>query len=286
MKTSLKLTLAFFLVLFFSTCKKDCCQDPTNPECENYDPCYGKTRINSNFRVRPGDRGFKPPEDWCDLIPCDTFSETSVRFDIPLNNPNNSTYEWQIGNEPEPRKTNKGFEVDFSDYLKADNWRKHLSVTLTIKTPLNSCMTQADDTLIQVTRNLYFEPFGYSLIKRNESFASFKGYFTNEPNKSVTLTLIQQMIGNFRGVEAPFALTIGLKSVDTLLHPVTHLVEMCQNYKNSKIKILFPEQNTPKLSFYFSYIENYFINENKIRLIYEFKKPTGFERYEFIGDRI
>jgi len=274
------------VLVTFNSCKKKCCNDPTNPDCENYDPCYGKGQINSNFRVRPGDRGFKPPEKWCDLIPCDTFSETSVRFDIPLNNPNNSTYEWQIGNEPEPRKTNNGFEVDFSDYLNAGNWRKHLSVSLTIKTPLNSCMSHPEDTLIKVTRDLYFEPFGFRLIKQNETFASFKGYFTHEPNKTVTLILMNQKTGKFRGIEAPLFLTIGFPFVDTLLHPITHLVESCVNYKHKMIKVLFPDQNYSNLSFYFSYIETYFITENKIKLIYEFEKPSGFERYEFIGERI
>jgi hypothetical protein len=45
----IKLTLALFVVLFFSTCKKDCCQDPTNSLCENYDPCYGKRTANFGF---------------------------------------------------------------------------------------------------------------------------------------------------------------------------------------------------------------------------------------------
>ena len=33
--------------VFYSCCRDDdnTCSDPTNPECENYDPCYGKTDI-------------------------------------------------------------------------------------------------------------------------------------------------------------------------------------------------------------------------------------------------
>jgi hypothetical protein len=47
----IKLTLALFAVLFFNSCKKDClpCQDPTNPKCGNYDPCYGKKTANFGF---------------------------------------------------------------------------------------------------------------------------------------------------------------------------------------------------------------------------------------------
>ncbi len=32
----------------FSSCKKHC-QDPSNPECENYNPCYGKTPVTASM---------------------------------------------------------------------------------------------------------------------------------------------------------------------------------------------------------------------------------------------
>ncbi len=38
--------LMFGIVLLAQCCKPDnTCSDPSNPECENYDPCYGKTDI-------------------------------------------------------------------------------------------------------------------------------------------------------------------------------------------------------------------------------------------------
>lgn len=109
--------VSLFIVLGFASCKPKC-HDKTNPDCEDYDPCDGKTRINPSFRVRPGERGFKPPEQWYDLIPCDTFNASSVQFDAPLNNPSNSAYYWQIGTEQTPR-TGKGFEIDFTRYLNS-----------------------------------------------------------------------------------------------------------------------------------------------------------------------
>ena len=284
MQKIIKIILVLFVVVFFNACKKKCC-DPNNPDCENYDPCNGKKRINAIFRVRPGDRGFKPEGEWCDLIPCDTFSESSVRFDMPINNPSNSKYSWQVGTEPTPR-TGKSFEVSFSDYLNAGKWETHIPVTLTIRTPLNSCMTHPEDTLIKVTRELFFQEKEWWLIPFRETSASYRGYFTNNPSKETIITFIDQKRGYFRGVEAPVFLIVGFPFVDTLLSPTTHLNESCNNFKNSKFKILFPEQNTPKLSFYLSLVENYFINENKIRNIYEFNRPSGFERYEFIGERI
>ena len=47
----IKLIISILIILFtFNSCKKDCkCQDPSKPECENYDPCYGKRTPNFGF---------------------------------------------------------------------------------------------------------------------------------------------------------------------------------------------------------------------------------------------
>lgn len=57
MKT-LKLIIISLLVVFsFYSCKKNCCQDPTNPECENYDPCYGLQEANADFVIEENVNG-------------------------------------------------------------------------------------------------------------------------------------------------------------------------------------------------------------------------------------
>jgi hypothetical protein len=137
--------------------------------------------INAFFKVRPGDRGFKPPEEWCELIPCDTFNACSVRFDIHDGNPENRTYEWQIGTEPTPQ-TGNAFEVNFSDYLRDKGWERHIPITLTIRTPINSCLSNAKDTLVSVTRELFFTQKPILLLEDGETSVKYKGYFTPEPN--------------------------------------------------------------------------------------------------------
>lgn len=46
--------LLAFVTLLFSSCDPDddntCC-DPSNPECENYDPCYGKIPTTAEFTI-------------------------------------------------------------------------------------------------------------------------------------------------------------------------------------------------------------------------------------------
>jgi hypothetical protein len=300
MKEIIKLTLALFVVLFFNSCRKECCQDPTNPKCENYDPCYGKTRINTNFRVRPGDRGFKPPEEWCDLIPCDTFNESSVRFDMPVNNPSNSSYEWQIGTEATPR-TGKAFEVDFSDYLSDNGWERHISVTLTIRTPFNNCMQNQDDTLKVVKRDLFFSEKRYShhWLGLGNNKAVYRGVFNHKPEEVVVIEFIKIENGSFRQLKAmDLYLITGIPKTDTIIEPIGCPLNYCFSSKqmigryNTQIDCSAnvgsgKSISLTKLSNYMSEFEFTSIKEfDKIRYNWVFTKPSGIERYEFIGERI
>ena len=58
MKFSFKylVTLLIVSTSVLQSCKEDecpevSCQDPTNPDCENYDPCYGKVPLKAGFRI-------------------------------------------------------------------------------------------------------------------------------------------------------------------------------------------------------------------------------------------
>jgi len=284
----IKLTLALFVVVFFSTCKKECCQDPTNPKCENYDPCYGKKTINTFFRVRPGSNGFKPPGAWCELMPCDTFNGGSVRFDIPLNNPSNCKYEWQIGTEATPRN-GKGFEVDFNDYIKSkgyvDLW---IPVTLSIRTPLNSCLTNPEDTFVTVTRKLFFTSNQLTIFKTNDTLVKYKGYFTNNPNNEVVVQHIKIEKGRFRKQYPPIFILVGVPFTDTLFRPSICYGESCRNYIHTK-SIVFTDLNNCNKEFDYniSESETIFLKGNeKIRQTWTISNNSGINKYEFIGERI
>lgn len=269
-------------------CKKeaDPCCDASNPNCENYDPCLGKKTINTYFNVRPGDNGFPPPPEWCNLVPTDTFNSGSVRFDAPNGNPN-STYEWQIGTEIDKRLGN-GFEVDFSTYLNAGNWESFINITLNIRTPPNSCLSNLDDTLVTVNRELFFTNKTFQIILANQKTASYKGYFTSNKNKEVIIQFIQQDSGSFRGENAPVFLTVGLPNIDTLMFPSACAKDFCYNYIQTKRKILLPDQCNSRFSnAYFSSEDWILLNgAEKIKRIWEFSPPSGNQKYEFIGDRI
>jgi hypothetical protein len=274
--------------LGLNACKKEKCQDPTNPKCENYDPCFGKKTINTFFRVRPGSNGFKPPGAWCDLVPCDTFNASSVRFDIPFGNPENSTYEWQIGTEATPR-TGKAFEVDFSDYRQSkgyvDLW---IPVTLTIRTPLNACLTNPEDTLVTVTRELFFTKTQLTIFEPGDTLVKYKGYFTNKPNEELVIQHIKILRGRFRKQYPPIFISVGVPFTDTLFRPSICYGESCGNYIHTK-SIVFTDLNhcNEEFDYNISESETIFLKgREKIKQTWLIKNKSGHLKYEFIGERI
>jgi hypothetical protein len=289
MKLLTKHTTLFTILLSlftFNGCKDDCppCDDPTNPECENYDPCWGKDTINTFFKVRPGDNGFKPPEEWCDLVACDTFNASSVRFDMPDGNPDNSTYEWQIGSEAETR-TEKGFEVDFSDYLRTNSWETWIPITLTIRTPINDCLKSEDETIKTVTRNLFFT--------ENQIAGLFTGFTNKEEvyigtlndNPNPKISLIQQVSGDFRGYSAPLYLMIGLPHIDTLVFPTKcNWSEGCESFRQTRVKYLAYQSCMQDVSHYLSESNNLFSSDRtRLELDLTFDPPEGKKQFNFNG---
>ncbi len=275
----MKLLRPILLIFIFSSiyligCKKDAdpCCDASNPKCENYDPCLGKRTVNTYFNVRPGDRGFPAPPEWCNLVPTDTFNASSVRFDAPEGNLN-STYEWQIGTELNKRFGN-GFEVDFNTYLDAGNWESFINITLTIRTPPNNCLSNLDDTLVTVSRNLFFTESNLFIQILNEKHLKYKGYFQNNLNDEVIFELIKLDTGSFRGINAPISLTIGIPGIDTLALTNCEL-ESCVRYNHSITKVNNPGNCIPK-GIYLSKTEWIFIeNTRKIKRIWEFSPPQA-----------
>jgi hypothetical protein len=173
MKTLLKLTLAMFVVLFFSTCKKECCQDPTNPECENYDPKYGIP--TADFTIRQSLR----PYGWPDLEEnIAEFSDTIVIGNngvlFTAKEENAIRYEWTIG-EDSRRFYTKEVALRFDDFLQIpDNVRRKIPIKLkVVKKPMSH--QNQDDTVHISERSLVFaDEFLWS--------GTFEGYFEHEPN--------------------------------------------------------------------------------------------------------
>lgn len=91
-----------------SSCKKEKCHDPSNKDCDNYDPCYGVkpviAEIKLSQRAAPSVQGELGK---LYLDEQDIFPQAQIKFDTPLEGAN---YTWIIGSEI---LTSKSFERHF-----------------------------------------------------------------------------------------------------------------------------------------------------------------------------
>ena len=71
-------------------CKKKC-YDPTNPQCEDYDPCYGKKKVSAQFTIH--EAVANRSEEW-KYYDTDTIFTDAAYFTALEDN---AQYEWHIG---------------------------------------------------------------------------------------------------------------------------------------------------------------------------------------------
>lgn len=91
------LTLA--LLALFTTCCKDDCLDPTNPNCDNYDPCYGKTQPSAKFIMEEGGmREWQNGQQVEIFYPDSVFQGFGIRFRSELTDNKVYKHYWYIGN--------------------------------------------------------------------------------------------------------------------------------------------------------------------------------------------
>src|SRR5690554_839528 len=100
LKSKYSLFVAATIILLTTSCDPDddnTCYDPTNPECENYDPCYGKEEPNAMFFMEDKSRGSSFGEIvW---IPEDSlFKGSEIRFRSPHEG-DEFQHTWYVGSE-------------------------------------------------------------------------------------------------------------------------------------------------------------------------------------------
>jgi hypothetical protein len=81
------------------------CEDPANPECKNYDPCYGQGTVSAEFTTEEGSTF------WPHRLPVFRSVLASNRLVLRAVQELDS-YEWQVGAEPTPR-TGREITVSF-----------------------------------------------------------------------------------------------------------------------------------------------------------------------------
>ena len=180
--------LSILVSLFFTqSCKDDCppCDDPTNPECGNYDPCFGKNRVSADFYMYENHGGLNPDKGW-DYYDTDTLLGQSVllvakeEFEPYWSEVN---YTWIIGAETISGTDKKSITRN------SFPTNERIQVTLIVnKKPHLDCYPD-DDGIDTVTRYMVF-PYGTDLVPKWQG--EYIGHTTDKPNETLQLGLYRR----------------------------------------------------------------------------------------------
>ncbi len=175
-KSLLIVSLITLSLLGSYSCKEKECQDPTNPVCENYDPCYGKKATSAAFKMFETIQAdptiypfFKPYET-------DTILSGSVLFEAEEKD-DSTQYEWQIGAGIYKKRS---FELGFTS-LKAG---QSVPITLIVKrAKVDKTCFPNDDGIDTITRILH-KATSNRVIGYDRSEFTFDGFNIDEPNRT------------------------------------------------------------------------------------------------------
>lgn len=187
MKFSYKLLVATLIAFSFilHSCKEECpCDDPTDPMCDNYDPCFGKKAVSADFYMYENHEGLDTSKGW-EYYDTDTLLGQSVllvakeEFEPYWSE---VTYTWIIGAETISGKDKK---IITRNTFPTN---EQIPVTLIVrKKPHLDCFPE-DDGVDTVTRYMVF-PSGNLLPKWQGEYI---GYTTDDPNETLQLGLYRR----------------------------------------------------------------------------------------------
>ncbi|KAB2913813.1 MAG: hypothetical protein F9K23_16350 [Bacteroidetes bacterium] len=155
------------LILTAESCKKEC-HDRSNPDCENYDPCYGKQPLTADFET------FEVsifPDNWIPYS-TDTLASSDVFFRAKEEN---VEYEWTVGSETITTRsfTRKNFPVGV-----------RIPITLKVKRKTDFGCFPTDSVVAQ-TRNIFVID-GY---ENSKVAGYYQGYHTNNAADTFTVCI-------------------------------------------------------------------------------------------------
>lgn len=164
MKTLYLLAIGVIIVSTFNSCKRKC-HDKTNPDCDNYDPCYGVTEANADFYIY--ELLGEPKTKDTMLTEADTIYGHNKIYCVPKFD--NDSFIWEIGAETIRSKT--FFREDFpSD--------QYISVKLIVKKNSN-CLSKnrQSDTVIKrfYVKSLYKTENDTNSAFKNAFWGTWKG---------------------------------------------------------------------------------------------------------------
>lgn len=168
-----------FLLIY--GCKKEddnpCC-DASNPECANYDPCFGRTdAVSADFRTEKR-RSLSLTRSL--ILQADTFFAGGDVYFVAEDS-NAESYEWKVGSD------SRTF-IDQEFFLRFDcpsSLYQDIYVQLITERLSDSICTNTDLLRDTVRKMIYF-------IKEIESpvFGKYRGYLKNDPSTQFDIDIL------------------------------------------------------------------------------------------------
>lgn len=177
MKTiHLLFTLALLLGAFtLQSCKE--CDDPRNPDCDNYNPCLDAKATSATFTIKEATYLQIISPNLTDfLMDTDSCYSSSIYFEATQQDAD--SFIWKIGNEVEPRY-GKQINVTFPDNLRGTTF----NVRLIVKRKPNTACFPNDDGIDTVMRKFYF-------LRFNEPLSWEGTYYGSDDDKPDSLYTI------------------------------------------------------------------------------------------------
>jgi hypothetical protein len=155
MKNLPLLTIPLLALLALGACKKEKCKDPSNPKCENYDPCYGKKAPSADFAIEGNAWHMNVYNGQANFSIEDSIFRPTISGIRFIAKEDNAKYKWKLGSETIEQK---GFTRTFHNTPYG-----HFTATLTIEKEVdNICFPDytgfATVTKRFETRPLYLFP--------------------------------------------------------------------------------------------------------------------------------
>lgn len=157
----------FFLVLSsLTSCKK--CNDPQNPDCDNYDPCYGKEQYSAKFLMK---EGFSSTDGRVDYF----FSDSvllgyMVWFESEIEDPN-VEHRWYVGSEVFEGRVTPGRRFDDPSIVRPTT----IDITHVIEYEPNNSCNPNDDGYDSVTQTMYLIKYYSELQTFGKFYGAFEG---------------------------------------------------------------------------------------------------------------
>lgn len=162
------------LIMSVSACHKDNkCHDPSDPACDNYNPCSTVHALSAGFSIYENDCTGGPgatDTSW-HYYPTDTVATNCVTF--TANDTTADSLVWHIGAGIYRQRS---FHLDFSQ-----NKPVMLPITLTVYRHRNSCLP-SDDTVKTMIRTLYFTDTCLA-------YGTYRGYFAGLQADTGTISI-------------------------------------------------------------------------------------------------